>query len=141
MINCVDKLFSGKQTTMFHNKDIFTIHKINEICGDKSTSMENPVHHIQLQVTEFLKSTYPKQKFIPLFFNIMVKNNLIDDNLFIVGFSNIHLADMASFLNNKFGKPNTTDTRFIKLCKYLQACQLQFPKVSVKNPVAQKYLC
>jgi hypothetical protein len=27
------------------------------------------------------------------------------------------------------------------LCKYLRSKQIKFPKIAIKNPVAQKYVC
>jgi hypothetical protein len=140
LINQVNRLFQGKSATMFTNKDIFIIHDINNHCRPLEHE-KNQKSHVQNQVLEYLKNTYPKQKFISLFFDVLNKNQLVDENLFIVGFPNIHIADLCSFINNKFGKQNTTDPRFLKLCKYLQTSQLRFPRVSIKNPVAIKYLC
>jgi hypothetical protein len=89
---------------------------------------------------DFIAKTYPKQKYLPLVFSILEKHNLIDDNLFFIPFQ-LHVADVCAFLNNRFGKILTTDLRYIKLCKFLQSHKIKFPKISIKNPVAQKYLC
>ena len=124
---------------MFLNKDIFVIHKLNKPCG-RVESQENVVP-INEDVLTFISSTYPKQKFLPLFFKILLQNKLIDSQMFIDKFQNIHIADLCTFINNTFGKIEKTEVRFIKLCKYLQSLNLKFPKISVKNPVAQKYLC
>jgi len=143
IINNVNKLFQNKlketEVTMFSNNEIYVIHKKNQICGQTKSQSANIDPSIQ--VSDYLKNTYPKQKFLPLFFQVLTSHNLINTNMFIVGFPNLHIADLCSFLNNKFGKTNTTDIQYIKFCKYLQSCQLKFPKVSIKNPVAQKYLC
>ena len=84
---------------------------------------------------------YPKQKFLTLVFDILITNNLIDENLYFIPFQQVHIADFCTFLNNNFGKLNSTDGKYIKLCKYFQNLNLKFPKVGIKNPVAQKYLC
>lgn len=137
----MEKLFSGKKNaTMFLNKDIFVIHKLNKPCGHAADSTETVVQ-IDEDVLTFISSTYPKQKFLPLIFKILLQNKLIDSQMFIVNFQNIHIADLCTFINNAFGKLDKTEPRFIKLCKYLQSLSLKFPKISVKNPVAQKFLC
>ena len=141
MINCVEQLFLGNSVTMFVNNDVFIIHKMNEPCDPASTLAPlNPVSTTSTR-TEYIKTLYPKQKFLPLFFDILQKNNLIDENHYLVNFSNLHVADICTFINNKFGKIEKTDSRFIKMCKYLHSKQIKFPKICVKNPVAQKYLC
>ena len=124
---------------MFVNKEIFTIHDAKQPCG--RTSSSTPELDQQNHVLNFVKSTYPKQKYLILFFKILTKQNLTDENLFFNNFSSVHVADFCSFINNSFGKQDQTDLRFIKVCKYLQKLKLKFPKISVKNPVAQKFLC
>jgi hypothetical protein len=74
-------------------------------------------------------------------FKILQPLNLIDNNLFFTSFPNIHVADFCSFINNKFEKNGGTDQKFIKLCKFLRSNQIKFPKIAIKNPVAQKYVC
>ena len=145
MINCVEQLFLGNSVTMFVNNDVFIIHKMNEPCDYASSTLapleSNLAQTSSSSTTEYIKTLYPKQKFLPLFFDILQKNNLIDENHYLVNFSNLHVADICTFINNKFGKIEKTDSRFIKMCKYLHSKQIKFPKICVKNPVAQKYLC
>lgn len=45
------------------------------------------------------------------------------------------------FINNKFFKEKKIDPKFVKMCKWFQNNNIRFPKSSVKNPWAQKYLC
>jgi hypothetical protein len=139
MINCIDQFFQGINVTMFVNNDTFVIHKSDQSCHSLPTESSKPL--LMTTVHDFIKSMYPKQKFLFLVFNLLVNQKLINDDLYFIPFPKIHIADFCSFINNKFGKINTTDQRFIKLCKHFQGLNLKFPKVSIKNTVAQKYLC
>lgn len=128
---------------MFLNQKHFVIHAKNKPCqqindSKNSDSNTNDINH---QVVDFLQKTYPKQKYLPIIFKILESHNLIDENLFFTDFPNIHMADLCSFVNNSFAKPTSTDAKFIKFCKFLHAKGIRFPKISIKNPVAQKYLC
>jgi hypothetical protein len=138
LINCVEKLFQDKNVTMFVNKEIFLIHHQNQPCGISQNQSKVFSKH---KVFDFITNMYPKQKYLTLVFELIIEKNLIDDRLYFIDFSNVHVADFCTFINNKFGKINLTDHKYIKLCKYLQTQKLQFPKVSIKNPVAHKYLC
>ena len=123
---------------MFSNEQVFVIHPKHTPCSRKEIA--SPDNTIQQNITDLLQNTYSKQKLLPLVFKLIVKKNLIDDNLFFIQF-NIHVADFISFINNRFGKINTTEGRFLKLAKHLQTLQLKLPKAAVKNPVAAKFLC
>ena len=136
IINYVDHLFKGQKATMFSNSQTWIIHQSNKPCGQKTTQPND----IQTEVVEYIKSTYPKQKHLILALNVFLKHNLIDSNLYFIPVP-IHFADVCTFLNNRFGKVNTTDIQYIKLCKYLQLHKIKMPKIAIKNPVAQKYLC
>lgn len=125
---------------MFLNGEKFIIHKVDEPCRlTDAESLDQPL--LQQTVKAFIKETYPKQKYILLAFNILEKYNLFDENLFCVAFPNIHLADICSFFLNPFHKLNTKDSRYIKFCRFLQKKGVKLPKISIKNPLAQKYLC
>jgi hypothetical protein len=130
---------------MFLNQKHFVIHAKNQPCDTRQNnsinSLSNNDNNVHNQIVDFIQTTYPKQKYLPILFKIMEPHNLIGKNLFFTSFSNIHIADFCSFINNKFAKLANTDTRFIKLCKYLQTQEIRFPKIAVKNPVAHKYLC
>ena len=130
-------MFNGEKVTMFSNGEKFIIHKENEPCGlaaDGAISESDSPHK---NVMEFIKETYPKQKYLPLAFAIIEKHHLFDDNLFCVPFPSIHIADICAFFLNRFGKNDNTDPRYTKFCKFLQKKGIRLPK----NPVAQKYLC
>jgi len=130
----------GEKVIMFSNGEKFIIHKTNEPCGlIPADKCETPSPH--QSVMEFIKDTYPKQKYLSVAFAIIEKHNLFDDNLFCVPFPNIHLADVCSFFLNRFGKNDNTDSRYVKFCKFLQKKGIKLPKISIKNPMAQKYLC
>ncbi|MEI7486021.1 MAG: hypothetical protein WCJ72_01210 [Chryseobacterium sp.] len=142
LINKVDNLFNGHKAIMFSNKTIFVIHPKNQPCKTTlKTTLLNGDSNFSDQITDFIKSTYPKQKYLILIFNILNPYNLIDSNLFFKEFPNIHVADFCAFINNRFGKTPTTDAKFVKLCKFFQMNQIKFPKIAIKNPVAQKYVC
>ena len=139
MINYVNHLFQNKTAIMFSAKEKYLIHKNNKSCDTShstSANKESTEHH---DVIDFVKSLYPKQKFLPLVFQSL--SSLIDKNMFFINFPNVHVADFCTFINNKFGKVESTDLRFIKLCKFLQNQNIKCAKISIKNPVAQKYLC
>jgi len=123
---------------MFSNNTVFVIHPKNKPCGQQ---LKNSSDTLNDQVFEFIKNTYPKQKYLAMVFKILQPLNLIDNNLFFTSFPNIHVADFCSFINNKFEKNGGTDHKFIKLCKFLRSKQIKFPKIAIKNPVAQKYVC
>jgi hypothetical protein len=128
-----------KPVIMFSNKEKFIIHKNDESCKSSQTQEENPNDSLQSAVIEFIKNTYPKQKYLTLVFKIMNTHNLIDANLFFIAFPNLHVADVCAFFNNRFDK--NIDSRFIKFCKFLRQKKIRFPKVAIKNPIAQKYVC
>jgi hypothetical protein len=144
LINTVDNLFRGQATTMFLNQQIYVIHLKNKPCAISaaaSGTSDGPGLHVDPQIMDFLRSTYSKQKYLPYVFNILGAHALFDKHLFFTKYQNIHIADFCAFLNNSFGKPTTTEARFLKLCKYLQSLKIKLPKIAVKNPVAVKYLC
>jgi len=138
LINYVNRLFQNKSAIMFSNNEQFIIHPSNKLCGQDQS---NPLHSDINPSLEFVKNTYPKQKFLPIVISRLTSLGLLDKNMFFLDFPNVHLADFCSFINNKFSKTNTADSRYLKLCKYLQSKSVKCPKVSIKNPVAQKYLC
>lgn len=140
IINCVEHLFKGNRTTMFFGNDRFVIHKVDKFC----TALQNQPETIDSgkdSILDFITTTYPKQKYLPLLFKQLIKKEFINNDLYFEQHPNIHIADFCTFINNKFGKPEKTDPKFLKLCKYLQAQHVKLPKISIKNPVAQKYLC
>jgi len=140
MVNRVDYLLQNKKTEMFVNNEIYVIHPENQFCNLPNGTDSSEVQ-TKSNILEFINSTYPKQKYLSLIFNPLVQRNMINDELYFIPYPDIHIADFCVFLNNKFGKVETTNNKLIKFCKYLQSLKFKFPKVSVKNPVAQKYLC
>jgi len=145
LINTVDHLLRGKSATMFLNQQTYVIHPKNKPCALPVTitgpSSQSHGSEVDLQIVEFLRTTYPKAKYLPYVFNILNSHTLFDKHLFFLKFQNIHIADFCAFLNNSFGKADSTETRFIKLGKYLHSLKIKLPKIAVKNPVAVKYLC
>jgi hypothetical protein len=125
---------------MFSNKEKFIIHKSDESCQTSpSHGEENLTDSTHNAVIEFIKKTYPKQKYLTLVFEIMNNHNLIDASLFLIAFPNLHVADVCAFFNNRFDK--NIDSRYKKFCKFLRQKKIRFPKVAIKNPIAQKYVC
>lgn len=147
LINRVDQLFRGTSTTMYLQKQTYVIHPAHQPClsknpsTDSNDSSDNSSHSIQQRIDTFLRTTYPKQKYLPLVFSILHPHTLFDAHLFFHDFKNIHVADFISFLINPFGKIDSTDHKFVRVVKYLQSKHIVLPKVAVKNPVAVKYLC
>lgn len=141
LINYVNRLFLGKRATMFANQQKFVIHKLSDPCDSKSNDPNvSSSNRIKSQINEFLLTRYPKNKNLDIIFNIMIKHDLINEDLFFVPMPALHVADFCSFVNNRFDKPETTKKDMIKFCKYLNSKSIKFPKITVKNPVAQKLL-
>lgn len=136
LINCVDKLFLGHQTTMFANQQKFVIHSDRTTCHSNADSEDSG---IQKDLDDFAQKTYPKNKTLHLVFKPLLANNLINDCLFFTHFPSIHIADFCSFINNRFYKNDVKDI-MLKLCKYMQKINIKIPKVAIKNPVAIKLL-
>lgn len=141
MINTVDQLFQNKSVNMFANKELYLIHPQSQPCANASDNNDKSNTTEKHKGLEFVTSMYPKQRFLPLLCETLFTHNLIDEQLYFVSAKNIHLADFISFINNRFSKGSTVDMKYIKLCKYLQSNDIRFPRVSIKNPLAQKYLC
>jgi len=138
IINKVENLFNATQrAVMFANKETFIIHRADQDCSHSSGSNDETTDHTL--VSDFVQSTYPKQKYLKIVATILEKHDLINEDLFFIQFDNIHLADFLSFINNRFDKKKNTN--LIKLCKVLQTKNIKFPNVCIKNPVAKKYLC
>jgi hypothetical protein len=141
LINCVEQLFLNKSATMFVNRNQFIIHPVNKPCGKETVSLD-PVQPLKLQVDQFIKLYYPKQKFIKFVFDILTKHKLINEDLMFIDFVDIHVADFCSFISNPFNKQKKKNhLKIEKLCKYLRQKRITFPVVCIKNPLAQKYLC
>jgi hypothetical protein len=137
IINRVENLFNNtRRAIMFANKQTFLIHDAEQDCSQTLSSTEEKVN---TTISDFIQSTYPKQKYLKIVANIFEKHNLVNDDLFFVNFPDIHLADFCSFINNKFDKKE--NVRMIKLCKYIQTQKIRLPNVCVKNSRAKKYLC
>jgi hypothetical protein len=137
IINQVENLFNNtRRATMFANKQIFLIHDAKQDCSQPLGSTEEKV---DTAVSDFIQSTYPKQKYLKIVAKILEKHNLVDTDLFFLNFTDIHLADFCSFINNKFDKKE--NGRLIKLCKFIQTQKIRFPNVCIKNSRAKKYLC
>lgn len=143
LINQVDRLLQGNPVTMLLGGDKFIIHKLSESCDPISTpehdndTFSGNIHPAK----EFALQMYPKQKYLHFVIDKLVNKNLLDSDLYFFEYPNLHLADVCAFFNNRFGKPKSTHAKFIKLCKFLQENKIQFPMVSIKNPVAKKYVC
>jgi hypothetical protein len=143
LINKVDCLLKGEPVTMLLAGEKFIIHKFSEPCDLHENNNNDPNYNSNIShpANDFVAKTYPKQKYLSLAIDILNRNNLIDHNLYFIHFPNMHLVDVCAFFNNRFGKHKTTDAKLIKLCKFLKKKQIKFPKVSIKNPVAQTYIC
>jgi len=123
---------------MFLGGEKYIIHKLSEPCDllpiEQNVNINDDIHPAK----EYVNSTYPKQKHLKFAIDIIERNNLIDHNLYFIAFPDLHLADVCAFFNNRFKNQKSTDPRIIKLCKFIQTSKIKFPKVSIKNPVAQK---
>jgi len=137
IINQVENLFNNTQRAiMFANKQTYIIHDAEQDC---SQPLGSPEEKKNTAVSDFIQSTYPKQKYLQIVAKILEKHNLINADLFFLNFTDIHLADFCSFINNRFHKKE--NVRLTKLCKFIQAQKIRFPNVCIKNSSAKKYLC
>jgi hypothetical protein len=137
IINQVENLFNNTQRAiMFANKQTYIIHDAEQDC---SQPLGSPEEKINSAVSDFIQSTYPKQKYLKIVAKILEKQNLVNEDLFFLNFPEIHLADFCSFINNRFEKKE--NVRLIKLCKFIQSQKIRFPNVCIKNSSAKKYLC
>jgi len=147
VVNYVDRLFQDSWATMFVNNEQFLIHPIHAPC---STTPEAPhsdddddqedltsIHH---QVQDFVIQAYPKNKFLPMVFQKLVKCDLIDEDLFFKKFPTIHVADFCTFLNNRFYKKTKTGVQLLKLCKFIRSQRIKVPSIAIKNPLALRAL-
>jgi hypothetical protein len=137
IINKVENLLNKTQKAiMFANKHSYIIHESNQYCSMPEETISDTSN---MSVLDFINSTYPKQKFLKIVANILVKHNLINNELFFKEFHNIHVADFCAYINNRFEKQE--NTRLVKLCKMLQNKNVKFPHVCIKNLTARRYLC
>jgi hypothetical protein len=138
IINCIDQLFVNKKTTMFANRQKYIIHNENHVCQVEPINAD--VNQIENEINLYLQTAYPRNKHLPFLFKIMLAKNLLNSDLFFVNFPNIHVADFCAFINNRFDKKIDKKNDLFKLCQYLQKHHIKFPKIAIKNPLAQKYL-
>ena len=137
IINQVENLFNNTQRAiMFANKQTYIIHDAEQDCSQPLGSSEEKINSA---VSDFIQTTYPKQKYLKIVAKILEKQNLVNEDLFFLNFPEIHLADFCSFINNRFEKKE--NVRLTKLCKFIQSQKIQFPNVCIKNSSAKKYLC
>jgi hypothetical protein len=137
IINQVENLFNNdKPAVMFANKQTFLIHDADKDCSQASSS---PEEQTNTAVSDFIQSTYPKQKYLKIVAKILEKHKIVNEDLFFLNFVDIPLADFCSYINNKFDKKD--NVRMMKLCKFIQSQKIRFPNVCIKNSRAKKYLC
>lgn len=140
IINRVEGLFTTTQkATMFVNNKMYIIHDIEQDCSSLSDENLSSSESKIPPVLEFIISTYPKQKYLKIVGNVLIKHVLLNQDLFFISFENIHLADFCAYINNRFDKND--NPRLIKLCKMLHGQSIRFPNICIKNPMAKKYLC
>ena len=110
-------------------------------CGSLEDNNSANSSSVDNEVKAFIQNTYPKNKILPLVFNILLKKELIEDTLFFTHFPRIHVADFSAFILNRF-KDDTKkiDTHMLGFLKYLNKLGVKFPKICIKNPRAQKYI-
>ena len=139
LINQIDLLFSKSTVTMFAENKTFVIHQQGVECCCEKTSIETDMTSTQLE--DYISHSYPKQKFLKIIANILVKKDLLNSDLYFIDNEKVHVADFISFIINRFDKNNKPDARIVKLCKTLAHKNVKFPNVSIKNPQAKKLLC
>ena len=125
---------------MFANQETFKIHKADTFCKSEDQKSYSDNNDILTECNALLTCSYPKNKVLPIIIKSLTNFKMINKDLFFTSFPNIHIVDFLSFINNKFGKKETTEQNMIKLCKYINSKKIQFPKISIKNPVARKLL-
>jgi hypothetical protein len=125
---------------MFANQERFIIHKADTFCNTENQTQNSNKNDILTECNALLTCSYPKNKILPIIIKSLTNFKMINKDLFFNSFPNIHIIDFLSFINNKFGKKETTEHNMIKLCKHINSKKIQFPKISIKNPVARKLL-
>jgi len=139
-INQVDLLFSGQPTEMFVQNKIYTIHLYDQPCGQLSSSSNTS--SLADSITLFLKSNYPKQKFLPLIFDNLLQKDLIDNDFYFKNHRHVHILDFIRFINNRFfDKNEKPNAPLQKLIKSLQIQNVRFPNACINNPIAKTYFC
>lgn len=141
LINSVEKLFLGKETTMFASEQRFIIHSEKSKCGAAAAAAESSSSELEDQIMVYLNTMYPKNKYLPIVFKILMQHRLINESLFFVSFPRIHIADFCSFIQNRFDQHERASKDMIKLCKFIRRQSIHFPKIAIKNPIAQNLIC
>mgnify|MGYP003336110258 CR=1 FL=1 len=142
LINCVDQLlFHGLSVTMFVNNEQFVIHKESEPCSPHQQTTTTAVTANQHPLVLFVKEIYPKQRFLTLVCSIIIQNQCINDSFYFIPVPSVHITDFCSFISNRFAKHDKIDPNMLKLCKYFKQQHIKMPKIAIKNPFAQSWLC
>ncbi len=141
VINKIDSFFTRphENIKMFASKQEYVIHLSTELCGT-SNSEDNNITNIKLEVEKLLHTLYPKQKYLTIVTNILIKKEAINSDLYLKDNPNLHIIDFIRFINNTFDKNFKPDANMLQLCKQFQRKQIKFPIACIKNPVAKKYI-
>lgn len=143
VINKVDSFFIRPHETikMFSGSQEYVIHLSTELCRS-SNPEDNHIttQNIKLEIEQILQTMYPKQKYLTIVTNILIKNGAINNDLYLVDSPNLHIIDFFRFINNTFDKNIKPDAHMLQLCKQLQRKRIKFPIACIKNPIARKYI-
>jgi superfamily I DNA and/or RNA helicase len=139
IINNSDLLLDGKSTTMFVQNQIFTIHLKNQFCSPPTAASLSD--SLTDSLNNFLKTHYPKQKFLNLAFIPLIEKDLINDKFFFKIDENVHIVDFIRWLNNKFDKSVKPPPHLKSIIKNMQTEKIRFPFSCVQNPLAKRLFC
>ncbi len=141
IINTVEQLFTRTPNVrMFTKQQEFTIHASNTSCGDSNSDTLSS-QNLKSEIDELISTLYPKQKCLKIVSNVLLKHDLINQDLCFTDEPSLHFVDFIRFINNRFDKSTKPDLSISRLCKQFQIKHIRFPNICVKNPLAQKYLC
>ena len=125
---------------MFAQNQIFSIHLKNQPCSP-STSTLSLSDSLTNSINDFLKTNFPKQKFLGIIFDPLIKKNLITPNFYFSFDPKVHIIDFTKWINNKFYKNDNPPPHLKSVIKHLQVEKIQFPVSCVQNPLAKRLLC
>lgn len=126
---------------MFSQNTLFTIHLSTELCGQPSTT-QAPSYPLRESVKLFLSNNYPKMKLLPIVFDILIDNNMINDQFYFVDHPEVHILDFIRYINNRFTPENDKPPiQISKLLKSFSSLGVRLPQACVLNQTARKYIC
>jgi len=81
-------------------------------------------------------------KLLPIVFDILIDNNMINDQFYFVDHPEVHILDFIRYINNRFTPENDKPPiQISKLLKSFSSLGVRLPQACVLNQTARKYIC